>query len=186
MAFPWASPRVVECLGTPLTMSHSGAIRQHSATRGEAPLQKGARPDFPSRPHGQQGHSCNNAGGSYLRGSHSLKGAEEGKAGLLRAPGRERPSRALERGKKGLSTPSEVPSVTPVRGEGEFEGEGGFGAPPSPSRQKWLQKGLPGSLEGLLRAPWLPSKTFLTPKAPERGKQRFQNPRSRSLLKSPR
>ena len=65
---------------------------------------------------------------------------------------RARPSGALEKGKKGLSTPSEVPSVTPVRGEGKFEGEGGFSAPPSPSRQKWLQRRLPGSLEGAAQA----------------------------------
>ena len=63
------------------------------------------------------------------------------------SPGRKRPSGAVERGNRGLSTLSEVPSVTPVRGEGKFEGEGGVSAPPSPSRQKWLPRGLPGSLE---------------------------------------
>ena len=132
-------------------------------------------------PHGQEGHLpgwlATMQGGSYPRGSHSLKGAEEGKAGLLRAPGRERPSRALEQRKKGLSTPSEAPSVTPVRGEGKFEGGGGVSAPLPPlqgksgSRQAFL-----APWKGLLRAPWLPSKTFLTPKTLERGKQRFSIP----------
>ena len=80
------------------------------------------------------------------------------------------------KGQKGLSTPSEVPSVTPVRGEGKFEGEGGFSAPPSPSRQKWLQRGLPGSLEGAAQASLASRKAFLTPRAPQRGNQRLSIP----------
>ena len=79
-----------------------------------------------------------------------------------------------------MSTPSEVPSARPVRGEGKFEGEGGLSAPPSPSRQKWRWRGFPGSLaRGSL-------ETFLTPKAREGGKKDFQDPSPRGLLKSPR
>ena len=68
------------------------ATRQHSTTRGEAPFQRGGGLAQISEPATRAGSpftrlACNNAGGgSYLRGSHSLKGAEEGKAGLLRAP----------------------------------------------------------------------------------------------------
>ena len=46
--------------------------------------------------------------------------------------------------------------VAPVRGEGKFEGEGGFSAPPSPSRQ--LQRGLPGSLEGAAQGSLAPRR----------------------------
>ena len=109
--------------------------------------------------------------GFYLRGSHSLKGAEEGKAGLLRAPGRERPSRALEKGKKGLSTPSEVPSVTRVGGEGKFEGRGVSALPPLQGKSGSREACLPDSLKGSAQSSLGPEMTFLAPKAPERGKK---------------
>ena len=83
-------------------------------------------------------------------------------------------------GKQALSTASEVPSVTPVRGEGKFEGEGGFSAPSLPFKAKvapgrWAAQ---GSLA--LR------KAFLILRAPERGKQSFQYPSRRGMFKSPR
>ena len=89
-------------------------------------------------------------GGAYLEGSHSLKGAEEGKAGLLSAPWPRMAFCGPGKEQKG-----------PVRGEGKFEGEGGLSAPPSPSRQKWLQRGLPGSLEGAAQGSLAPRKAFL-------------------------
>ena len=45
----------------------------------------------------------------------------------------------------------EVSSVAPERGEGKFEGEGGFSTPPSPSRQNWLGEGFQGPWKGAKR-----------------------------------
>ena len=116
---------------------------------------------------------CNNAGGGKSGAAQGRPLAEKGLLG---------PWKGAKRG----AQPPEAPSVTSVRGEGEFEGEGGFSVPPAPSRRKWLQRGLPGSLEGGAQGSLALRKAFLTPKALEGGKQRFQYPKSRSLLKSPR
>ena len=120
-------------------------------------------------------------GVSSLRGSHSLKGAEEGKAG--RPPGRERPSAALERGKKGLSTLSEVPSVTPARGRGSWKGRGVSAPLPPLQGKSGSREAFLAPWEGLLRAPWLPERPSSPQRPREGGNQRFQYPRSRSMLK---
>ena len=128
------------------------ATRQYSTTRGEAPFQSGGgqarifRAGHMSRKAIYQAGLQQCRGGFYLRGSHSLKGAEEGKAGLLRAPGRERPSRALGKGQKVAVNPSEVPSVARVGGRGSLKGRG-VSAPLPPLQGK------SGSREAFL-APW--------------------------------
>ena len=133
--------------GDPLTMSHFGPPDSIRRRVGRPLSRGGLGPDFPSRPHGQEGHLpgwlATMQGGGLPKGLGPRKGwlprqcqgllllkGRKAKRGCSGPPGRERPSGALERGKKGLSTPSEVPSVTPVRGEGKFEGEGGFSGPP--------------------------------------------------------
>ena len=42
--------------------------------------------------------------------------------------------------------------------------------------KKWLQRGIPGSVEEVAQGSLAPRKAFLTPKTVERGKQRFSLP----------
>ena len=77
-------------LGDPLTMSHFGAPDSIRRRLGRPFSRGGVWPRF-SEPATWTGRpfirlACNNAGGVLPKGSHSLKEAEEGKAGLLRAP----------------------------------------------------------------------------------------------------
>ena len=151
------------------------ATRQYSTTRGEAPFQRGGlaqifRARHMSRKATYQAGLQQCRGGFYLRGSHSLKVAEEGKAGLLRAPGRERPSRALEKGKKGLSTPSEVPSVTRVGGRGSLKGRGVSAPFPPLQGKSGSREAFLAPWKGLLRAPWL-SERPSSPQGPGKGEK---------------
>ena len=88
------------------------------------PFPEGASgPDFPGRPHEQEGHLpgwlAKMQGGSCLRGSHSLKGAEEGKAGLLRATWPRRAFCGPGKGQTGAVNPLAIPKRHPCEGGGE-------------------------------------------------------------------
>ena len=59
-------------------------------------------------------------GGSYLKGSHSLKGAEEGKVGLLKAPWLPRKAFwGAGKGQNGAGKPLRSPKRHPCEGGGE-------------------------------------------------------------------
>ena len=73
--------------------------------------------------HGQEAHLpgwlATMQGGAYLRGSHSLKGAEEGKAGLLRAPWPRMAFCGPGKEQKGAVNPLRSPKRHPCEGGGE-------------------------------------------------------------------